>query len=85
MVAPAQLLLVRGEVELMSGLYDEAIASLVAAAELAPGAPAVHLALARAYRAKGSLGQAEQQFRVYLELSAEPWAEAEVTAWLQGD
>ncbi|ALC15455.1 hypothetical protein DSOUD_0667 [Desulfuromonas soudanensis] len=83
-VAPAQLLLVRGEVELMSGLYDEAMVTLARAVELAPEAAAVHLALAKAHRGHGDLLQAEQEYRVYLQLSGAPFTEAELAVWLKG-
>lgn len=84
-VAPAQLLLVQGEVLLRIGRFAEAILVLESAMELAPEAAAVRLSLAKAYRGHGDLLQAEQEFRVYLQLLGAPFSETELATWLKGD
>ena len=52
-----------GELLLSEGQVDDAIPELRKAAELTPGDPAAHAALAKAFEAKGLTKQAQDEIR----------------------
>lgn len=59
--ADADLLLIKGELDLHDGKFDEAVESFRAAAALSPDSPMVNMALARALFGTGKLDEASNQ------------------------